>query len=92
MTALFCAALLSSISISAQDRRDDDHDKRVQNRSYQPYYDSRHRDWHQWNDSEAQSYSRYAKEHHRDNDDFSKASEREQEQYWSWRHKHPDEH
>ncbi|MFL6417622.1 MAG: hypothetical protein ACJ74Y_18360 [Bryobacteraceae bacterium] len=30
-----------------------------------PYYDSKHRDWHQWNDREDQSYTRYADEHHR---------------------------
>jgi hypothetical protein len=56
------------------------------------YYDSKHRDWHQWNGQEDQTYNRYAQEHHQDSRDFSKGSEREQQQYWNWRHKHHDDH
>jgi len=86
---LFSAAFLTSISVFAQDRRDDQ-DRGEQHARSQPYYDSAHRDWHQWNDKENEAYQRYAKEHHNVNSDFSKDSERQQQQYWSWRHKHPD--
>ena len=91
-TVLVSAAFLVSISASAQDRRDDTHQQEQHGNHQQAYYDSKHRDWHQWNDQENQSYSRYAEHHHRNNRDFSQSSEREQQQYWSWRHKHPDSH
>jgi hypothetical protein len=103
---LWSTTFLVSISVLAQDRRNDA-DRQQQHGQSRPgtetgrgyetgnhraYYDSKHRDWHQWSDQDNQSYRRYEEEHHRDNRDFSNSSEREQEQYWNWRHKHPDSH
>ena len=56
-----------------------------------PYYDSKRRDWHQWNDSEEQSYHRYSEQHHLNNN-FSQLNEKQQQEYWNWRHKHGDQH
>ena len=59
------------------------------NTSSQPYYDSTHRDWHQWNDGEEKSYRTYSEQHHKSGD-FSSSRERDQQKYWHWRHKHSD--
>ena len=105
LTAVVVSAALLT-SVSAQDRRNNERQTRQSTsqsdaeRTRSPqgennnraYYDSKHRDWHQWNDKEEQSYRRYANEHHQDNKDFAQTNEREQQQYWNWRHKHPDEH
>ncbi len=88
---LFIATLFASISVSAQDRKDNT-DRPQQHGSNQPYYDSKHKDWHQWNDQENQAYQRYEQEHHMKDRDFASTSEAEQQQYWNWRHKHPDSH
>lgn len=94
---LLGAALVLPVSIWAQDRqqRTPDRQKSEESNSRQTtsktYYDSKHRDWHQWNDQENQSYQKYSEEHHRKGD-FSGAKERDQQQYWAWRHKHPDSH
>lgn len=84
---LVSAALL--MSVSAQERRTTP-EQQAPAANNRAYYDSKHRDWHQWNDKEEQSYQRYAEEHHLTNHDFSKASERDQQAYWNWRHKHPE--
>jgi hypothetical protein len=97
---LFSAALLVSTLGFAQDRQEQrGSDRRDSNASRdhrsgdnRAYYDSKRRDWHQWDDQENQSYRRYAEEHHWKDHDFSNNSEREQQQYWNWQHKHPDSH
>jgi hypothetical protein len=78
----------------AQDHTQQDTRQETQGRAnqYQPYYDSKHRDWHQWNDNEDRSYREYANKGHKQNQDFSKASERDRQQYWHYKRKHPDLH
>jgi hypothetical protein len=89
-TALCTAAVFVSVLPGfAQDRKND-RDRPQQRQSSYAYYDSKHRDWHPWNEQEQQSYQRYAKEHHSANSNFASDSEREQQEYWNWRHKHPD--
>ncbi len=88
---VLCAAVLVlPISVYAQDHKGDD--RQDKHGSSYAYYDSKHRDWHKWDDQENQAYAHYAEEHHQQNHDFSSASEREQQQYWNWKHKHPDSH
>ena len=77
-------ALIVPAAIQAQDAHDNGRGRQ--------FYDSSHRDWHEWNANEDAAYKRYAQEKHLKDEDFSKANERDQERYWKWRHKHPDEH
>src|SRR4051794_23696679 len=85
---LLGTALLLPLSLSAQDRQQRTPEKQKSEASNghqastNAYYDSKHRDWHQWNDHESQSYQKYSEEHHKKGD-FSNANERDQEQYWA---------
>ena len=53
------------------------------------YYDKKHKDYHEWNDHEAQAWRIYGQQHHR-NLEWEKASERQRNDYWNWRHSHSD--
>ena len=103
---LLSASLLVSMSVWAQDRRNGadrqqqhgqsrpgtENSRVPQSGDHRAYYDSKRRDWHQWDDQDNQSYRRYEQEHHWDDRDFSSRSEREQQQYWNWQHKHSNSH
>jgi hypothetical protein len=53
-------------------------------------YDRDHKDYHNWDDHEGQSYETFRGEHPKYNVTFSKTNRREQRTYWKWRHEHPD--
>jgi hypothetical protein len=53
-------------------------------------YDRSHRDYHEWNGSEANYYEQYRKEHPKLNVNFSRTSRGQQTEYWNWRHSQPD--
>jgi hypothetical protein len=53
-------------------------------------YDSRHKDYHNWDDRENASWGIYLTNNHKKPHEFKKASKREQSDYWNWRHAHPD--
>jgi hypothetical protein len=53
-------------------------------------YDRDHKDYHNWDDREGQSYERFRVEHPKYNVTFSKTKRSEQKTYWNWRHEHPD--
>jgi hypothetical protein len=53
-------------------------------------YDSRHKDYHNWDDRENNAWGIYLTNNHKKNREFSKSSKREQSHYWNWRHSHPD--
>jgi hypothetical protein len=53
-------------------------------------YDSRHKDYHNWDDHENHAWGLYLSSNHKKDHDFSKSSKKEQSQYWDWRHSHPD--
>jgi hypothetical protein len=76
-TILLGAALIATLGLRA-----DDHPKR--------YYDREHKDYHEWNDREQQSYQRYRDEKHIGNHEWQRAPKPEQRDYWKWRHEHPD--
>lgn len=93
---ILSAALVSPSLLAAHGRQDrDDHqrsEQRHDDRDHRenngrPYYDSAHRDWHQWNSDEDREYHSYAGQHHW-NQDFGKLNEKQQDEYWKWRHKH----
>lgn len=92
---LLGAVLVLPLSLWSQERQQRTPDRQnsqasnARQTNSKTYYDSRHRDWHQWNDGENQSYQKYSEEHHRKGD-FSSERERDQERYWAWRHKHSD--
>jgi hypothetical protein len=57
----------------------------------QRYYDSYHKDYHQWNDGEARAYRHWlTEERHREYHNWNRASSRERRDYWRWRHDHMD--
>jgi hypothetical protein len=53
-------------------------------------YDRSHRDYHNWDDRENQSWGVYLSNNHRRHYEYAKANRREQDRYWNWRHAHPD--
>jgi hypothetical protein len=80
---LLAAALAAPVAIMATPGpRDDGVQIRV--------YDSRHKDYHNWDDRENNSWGIYLTNNHKKNREFSKSSRREQSNYWNWRHSHPD--
>jgi hypothetical protein len=90
------AALLVPVSLLAQDRdrdHDDHHDRRDGDRHDghdQRYFDSRHKDYHEWNGSEDRAYHMYWEQRHRSYVDWDHASQRQRQDYWNWRHNHSD--
>jgi hypothetical protein len=54
------------------------------------FYDSRHKDYHNWDDRENKSWGVYLSNNHKRSREFSRSSRREQSHYWNWRHSHPD--
>jgi hypothetical protein len=54
------------------------------------YYDTDRRDYHEWNDREAQAYRHWVeKERHEKYRDWNHANKNQQREYWRWRHDHP---
>lgn len=54
-------------------------------------YDSRHKDYHNWDDNENHAWGLYLTQNNRKPHEFRKANRRERSGYWDWRHEHPDE-
>jgi len=50
------------------------------------YYDSDHRDWHNWDEHEERQYRRYLNERHMEYRDFNQMDNQGKAQYWKWRH------
>jgi hypothetical protein len=80
---LLAAALMAPVAIVAAPGANDDG---VQVR----VYDSGHKDYHNWDDHENNTWGVYLNNNHKKNHEFSKSSKREQSNYWNWRHSHPD--
>jgi hypothetical protein len=53
-------------------------------------YDSKHKDYHNWDDREEHSYQAFRVEHPKYNATYSKTKSSQQKEYWTWRHAHPD--
>jgi hypothetical protein len=85
-TVIFSFALLSSLPAQAQDREHRDNEKT------QRYYDRQTKDWHNWDEHEAQNYRRYQEEKHLQNRDFSRLKKSQQDDYFRWSHQHSDDH
>jgi hypothetical protein len=80
---LLAAALAAPVAIMAAPAPNNDG---VQVR----VYDSRHKDYHNWDDRENNAWGIYLTNNHKKNHEFSRSSRREQSHYWDWRHSHPD--
>jgi hypothetical protein len=80
---LVVAALAAPVAIMATPATKDDG---VQVK----FYDSRHKDYHNWDDRENRSWGVYLSDNHKKSHEFSRASKREKSNYWNWRHAHPD--
>jgi len=92
LVLLLSAAIIIPGYIAAQESQRGNQKEQHAAQNKGPYYDSAHRDWHQWNDNEEQTYKKYQSEHHKQDRSFAESSEKEQQDYWKWRHKHPDAH
>lgn len=80
---LLAAALAAPLAImAAPGPKDDGVQVRI--------YDSRHKDYHNWDNHENNAWGIYLTSNHKKNHEFSKASKKEQSHYWDWRHSHPD--
>jgi hypothetical protein len=55
------------------------------------FYDSSHKDYHNWNDNENRAWGQYLTDNNRKPQRFTRARKTEQSQYWNWRHDHPDD-
>lgn len=53
-------------------------------------YDRDHKDYHNWDDHENQSWGVYLNDNHKKPHEFKKSNKKEQSNYWNWRHSHPD--
>ena len=53
-------------------------------------YDRNHKDYHNWDDHENQSWGLYLSDNHKKSHEFAKSNRKEQSEYWNWRHSHPD--
>jgi hypothetical protein len=53
-------------------------------------YDSKHHDYHSWNDREERAYRGYLTETHEVYRAYEKQHHKLQNNYWNWRHSHPD--
>ncbi len=86
---LFGLTLASALCLpNALSAQNDRHDA---DKSSKTYYDTAHKDQHQWNDNESGAWNRYRNEHHVKQSDFAKASKKQQQEYWKYRHDHPDQ-
>ena len=81
-TLFLTAALGAPVAIAAAPAQQ----ARVQIR----VYDRNHKDYHNWDDRENQSWGNYLSENHKKSHEFSKSNRKEQSQYWNYRHSHPD--
>jgi hypothetical protein len=50
------------------------------------FYDSSHKDYHNWDHDEDVRYRAYLNDHHRKYQDFSHQSKKQQQEYWKYRH------
>jgi hypothetical protein len=53
-------------------------------------YDTHHKDYHNWDAHENQTWLRWEDEKHYSHHEYAKAEKKRQEEYWNWRHSHPD--
>jgi len=53
-------------------------------------YDSKHKEYHNWDDNENQAWGVYLTNNHQKPHEYKKATKKEQSSYWDWRHDHPD--
>jgi hypothetical protein len=55
-------------------------------------YDSRHKDYHNWDDNENRQWGLYLTQNNRRPHEYKRAKKSEQTEYWNWRHDHSDDH
>jgi len=88
-TLLFLLAFAAPLTLSAQVIQQDQ--KRNGEKVRERYYDKRHKDYHEWDDSEDRSFRLYLNNKQRPFVEFRLQNVREQQRYWAWRHSHSDD-
>jgi proteasome lid subunit RPN8/RPN11 len=81
-TLFLAAALATPVAILAAEPQNASLQVRV--------YDRDHKDYHNWDDNEARSYTTFRADHPKYNATFTKTNRKQQSDYWGWRHSHPD--
>jgi hypothetical protein len=86
-------ALLAPLGAFAIAAPQDDHERHEreereerEHRVYDPY----HRDYHNWDQREDETYRRWLDERHEGYVDYQRLKHRQQEAYWRWRHEHQE--
>lgn len=74
------------------DNRDQDRDNHhdADNDHVKRFYDTQHREYHEWNVGEDTAYRHWLETKHRKYEDFARLSAEQQQAYWNWRREHPD--
>jgi hypothetical protein len=83
---LLAATLVAPFAAVAKGVPQDDHERREEQRRV---YDRRHKDYHNWDRREDESYRRWLEERHHGYVQFERLKHRDQQAYWQWRHDHP---
>lgn len=90
---LLSGALLLPIGGLAKTMPQDDHERheqeereRREHRVYDPY----HKDYHNWNQQEDETYRHWLDERHDAYVDYNRLDRRRQREYWKWRHEHEE--
>ena len=91
-SAILTLALAApSILVAAPHPQDErTHDRESQNQKR--VYDSKHKDYHNWDNNEDQQWRQYQSTEHLKYRDYSRANKKDQSNYWNWRHRQEEHH
>jgi len=90
--AAFClsGALLAPVGALALPKPQDDHERHEQEEREHRVYDSSHKDYHNWDRTEDDTYRHWLDGRHEAYVDYDKLDAKRQREYWKWRHEHGD--
>ena len=69
---------------------DRDHERHEERERENRVYDSHHKDYHNWDQREDQTYRHWLEDRHQGYVEFNGLRERDQRAYWNWRHSHAE--
>lgn len=79
-------ALMAPLGAMAMRALQDDHERHEQEERERRVYDPYHRDYHNWDAREDESYRRWLEDRHDAYVDYGRLDRRKQREYWKWRH------
>ncbi len=84
------AALTAPIAALAMPVPQDDHERHEREEREHRVYDPYHKDYHNWDRREDDSYRRWLADRHQSYMDYDRLDRRQQRDYWKWRHEHEE--